>query len=116
MGADGSRGPKPYTQRRLSTVFLRVPYADWPAVKLGTKREFRAASGKHSALFNIATPTPAVAYTVTSFGFYHSSLMVLEDVWREPLAAISQESLAAEGYESLKEFRRAWIKRENRGF
>jgi hypothetical protein len=42
--------------------------------------------------------------------------MVLEAVWREPLGAISEESLAAEGYGTMREFRRAWIIREKRRF
>lgn len=116
MGADGSRGPKPFTQRRMSTVFVRVPSAEWAAVRYGHKREFRAACGKHSALWSVATPTPAVAYTVNSYGHYDSALMVLDDVWREPLGAITAESLAAEGCESFAEFRRAWIEREKRWF
>jgi hypothetical protein len=81
----------------LSTVFVRVPDAEWGLVKYGNKREFRAACAKHSPLRNVATPTPAVAYCVNSFGEYRSALMVLENIWREPLGAISPESLAAEG-------------------
>jgi hypothetical protein len=42
--------------------------------------------------------------------------MVLEAVWREPLGAISPESLAAEGFESFAHFRRAWCIREKRLF
>jgi hypothetical protein len=116
MGSDGSRGPKPYVQRRVSTVFVRVPRAEWPAVVCGTKREFRAACGNHSALWSVQAPTPAVAYTVSSVGVYDSVLMVLEAVWREPLGAISAESLAAEGFASFAEFRSAWIRREKRRF
>ena len=116
MGADGSRGAKPYAQRRVSIVFVRVPRAEWPAVVCGTKREFRAACGKHSALWSVQTPMPAVAYTVSSIGVYDSALMVLEAVWREPLGAISAESLAGEGFASFTEFRRAWIRREKRRF
>ena len=116
MGSDGSRGPKPYLQRRMSTVFVRVPSAEWPAIVCGTKREFRAACGKHTALWTVQTPTPAVAYTVSDIGVYDSALMVLEAVWREPLGAISAESLAAEGFGSFAEFRRAWIRREKRRF
>jgi hypothetical protein len=97
-------------------VFVRVPRADWPAIICGTKREFRAACGKHSALWTVQTPTPAVAYTVSRIGVYDSALMVLERVWREPLGAISAESLAAEGFASFAEFRRHWMRREKRRF
>ena len=116
MGSDGSRGPKPYVQRRVSTVFVRVPRAEWPAIVCGSKWEFRAACGNHSALWTVQTPTPAVAYSVSSLGVYDSALMVLEAVWREPLGAISDESLAAEGFKSFAEFRSAWMRREKRRF
>lgn len=112
----GSRGPRPWTQRHTSTVFLRVPRAEWSAVTVGAKREFRAACGKHSALWTVRLPTPAVAYTIDAFGSHASSIMVLESVWREPLGAISPASLAAEGYESIGEFRRHWMAREHRRF
>lgn len=80
---------------RTRTVFVRVPRAGWAAVVCGTKREFRAACGNHSALWSVQTPTPAVAYAVSDIGLYDSALIVLEAVWREPLGAISPESLAA---------------------
>lgn len=97
-------------------MFLRVPRAEWSAVTVGAKREFRAACGKHSALWSVRFPTPAVAYTIDAFGRYDSSMMVLDDVWREPLGAISAASLVAEGYESIAEFRRHWMAREHRRF
>ena len=46
--ATSTRGPKPWTQHRASTIFLRVPSAEWTAVRHGIKREFRAESGKVS--------------------------------------------------------------------
>lgn len=110
------RGPQPYTQRHTSTVFLRVPRAEWAAVTVGVKREFRASCGKHSALWNVPTPTPAIAYTIDTFGRYDSAIMVLERVWREPLGSITPESLAAEGFASIAEFRRHWMDREHRAF
>jgi hypothetical protein len=42
--------------------------------------------------------------------------MVLEAIWREPLGAISEKSLANEGYDSFAQFRRAWTIRERRRF
>ena len=116
MASTGTRGPKPWTQHRASTIFLRVPSADWTAVRHGNKREFRAESGKVSQLWNVACPVPVVAYRLDSSGRYDSALMVLEAVWREPLGAISPESLEAEGFESFAHFRRAWCIREKRRF
>lgn len=116
MGSDGSRGPRPFAKRQTSTVFVRVPRAEWAAVTVGAKREFRAACGKHSALWTVELPTPAIAYTVNSIGDYASTIIVLEDVWREPLGAISPASLAAEGFETIGAFRRHWMNREHRRF
>ena len=69
-----------------------------------------------SQLWNVACPIPVVAYRIDSCERYDSALMVLEAVWREPLGAISPESLEAEGYESFAHFRRAWCVREKRRF
>lgn len=113
---NGARGPKPYRQRQASTVFVRVPRAEWAAIKHGAKHEFRAASGQHSALWNVTTPSPAVAYSINGCGGHDCALMVLEKVWREPLGAISDESLAAEGFATFGEWRRAWCIREHRRF
>lgn len=118
MGADGSRGPKPFTQFRASTTFLRVPLADWPAVRRGLKTEFRAIAGpnKTPKLWQVDPPTAVVGYTVSGGGTHEAALMVLEAMWQEPLGAISEDSLAAEGMKSLAEFRRYWMKREGRRF
>jgi hypothetical protein len=116
MPSTTTRGPKPWTQHQASTIFLRVPSADWIAVRHGKKREFRAESGKVSQLWNVACPVPVVAYRLDSHGRYDSALMVLEAVWREPLGAISPESLEAEGFESFAHFRRNWCIREKRRF
>lgn len=117
MAADGSRGPRPYTQRRISTVFLRVPVRDWPAVKRGIKTEFRAGAGKNAIpqLWGIPTPVPVVAYAIRQ-GRHDAKLMVLEEMWQEPLGAISPESLEREGFKTLAEFRAYWIERERKRF
>jgi hypothetical protein len=117
MGADGSHGPRPYTQHRISTVFLRVPIRDWPAVKRGIKTEFRAGSGRGaiSQLFGVPTPVPAVAYAIRQ-GRHDARLMMLEKCWQEPLGAISPDSLAREGFEDLAEFRAYWMERERKRF
>lgn len=109
MGSDGSSGPKPYRQTRASTLFLRVPVNEWNRVKRGAKSEFRAAPGAQSQLLSVTPPMPVVAYSVNRQGRHDAALMVLEAMWREPLGAISEPSLAAEGFESLAEFRRHWV-------
>lgn len=115
MAADGSKGPRPFTQRTARTTFLRVPAQDWIAVSRGVKREFRGARGNASSFFHVEPPTPVVAYRVRR-GEYASKLMVLERAWQEPLGAISEESIAAEGFETFADFRRYWIARERKRF
>lgn len=118
MAADGSRGPKPWTQHKASTTFLRVPRHDWPAVKNGIKREFRAGTGINAIpqLWGVRTPTLVVAYSIDDLSRYDHRLMVLEEQWREPLGAIDALSLRAEGFESLADFRTYWMQRERRRF
>lgn len=117
MGVNGSHGPKPYDKRQASTIFLRVPIRDWPAVKRGYKTEFRAGTGKNAVpqLWGVQPPVPVVAYAVRD-GEHDARLMVLEELWQEPLGAISPESLRREGFDSLDEFRTYWISRERRRF
>jgi hypothetical protein len=117
VAADGSLGPRPFKQRRVSTTFLRVPARDWPAVKRGYKTEFRAGNGRNAVpqLFGIHTPCPVVAYSIRN-GHYDAKVMVLEELWQEPLGAISPESLAREGFKTFAEFRTYWLERERKRF
>jgi hypothetical protein len=78
-------------------VFVPVPRAGSAAVLCGTKREFRAACGKHSALLEPPDAHPGCRFHPV----YGSPLMVLESVSREPRGAISAESLSAEGFASF---------------
>lgn len=116
MASDGSHGPRPFTQRQARTLFLRVPHADWIAVTRGAKTEFRASSAAVSKMWSVDPPTVVVAYRQHPAHGYDSRLMVLEKTWIEPLGAISEESLAHEGFASLAEFRRYWMSRERRRF
>lgn len=110
MASDGTRGPRPYRQTRTSTLFLRVPVAEWGLVKRGAKREFRAAPGSQSQGFDaVNPPMPVVAYSVDRQGRHDAKLMVLERTWKEPLGAITPQSLAAEGCRDLAAFRRRWM-------
>jgi hypothetical protein len=115
MGAT-RRGPKPYNQHHASTIFVRVPSDEWHAVKGGYKREIRSRQSSTTAIQGLSLPTPCVAYRLHPHHGYDAALMVLEGVWREPLGAISEESIANEGYATMAEFRRAWVMREKRRF
>lgn len=115
MGAEGA-GPRPWRQRRARTIFLRVPYADWGLVKSGRKTEFRSSPRACPQLWDVEPPLPVVAYAIFRNGGYKHSLMVLEETWREPLGAVTEESLAREGHSDIAHFRRYWMARESRAF
>lgn len=109
--------PQPWRQFELRTTFLRVPDVDWADVRRGLKTEFRLSGRAITQLWNVQCPTPVVAYRLTNRRNDHqSALMVLEATWREPLGAISEESLAREGFESMAHFRRYWMQRTKRRF
>lgn len=114
MASDGTHGPKPWKKLRASTTFVRVPHSEWNAVKLGYKTEFRTNTA--TSLFNVRPPTLVVAYAIDAIGRYEAKLMVLEDLWQEPLGAITEESLANEGFATMAEFRKHWMAREHRRF
>lgn len=120
MGANGSHGPQPYTQRHASTVFLRVPADEWVAVTRGAKTEFRASPNAVTQALNLEPPTPVVAYRHVRSRHpddaYDARLMMLEETWQEPLGAATEESLRREGHESFAHFRRYWMKRTRRRF
>lgn len=95
-----------------------VPGRDYAAVAAGTKREFRqpwVAITTHKALAEL--PIPIVGYTRgTNFGgARRSTILVCEAFWQEPLGAISQASIEAEGFQTVKEFRAYWRRRFRHG-
>lgn len=116
MGSDGLRGPRPYTQRRAKTIFLRVPYSEWSLVIGGRKTEFRASPRACPQFWDVEPPLPVVAYAIFPSRGYKRELMVLEGTWREPLEAITQESLRREGQPDLAHFRRYWMAREKTAY
>lgn len=95
-----------------------MPAVDWPAVKRGYKTEFRVMGGDRRLpqLSNVPTPALVVGYTLRHTGEHDHALLILERSWQEPLGAISERSLAAEGVADLAEFRRYWMNREHRRF
>jgi hypothetical protein len=97
-------------------MFVRVASEDWWAVRSGNKREIRSRQSSVIAIQGLSLPTPCVAYRVHPYHGYEAALTVLEAVWSEPLGAISEDSLAIEGFASMAEFRRAWVIREKRRF
>lgn len=109
-------GPKPWPQYEIRTTFLRVPWEDWAKVKLGVKTEFRMAGRHITQLWNVRCPTPVVGWAKSPTRDHDSRLLVLEATWSEPLGALSEESLAREGFETFGHFRRYWMERTKRRF
>lgn len=120
MGSNGSHGPRPYTQRQASTIFLRVPASEWVDITRGVKTEFRATPNAVTQVLHLEPPTPVVAYRVIrargADSSHDSALMMLEETWQEPLLAISEESLRREGHKDIAHFRRYWMARTRRRF
>lgn len=117
MGSRGGSGPNGLQQRQVSTLFLRVPSIDFPAVRLGLKTEFRTMPHEGSNIVrNRNYPTPVVAYATSSGALRELAhkLMVLEQHRFEPLFAITEdmEALSREQQPSYDHFRRYWRARQ----
>jgi hypothetical protein len=112
--------PRPLKQRQVSTVFLRCPSYLWPQVSSGAVGEFRAAAGGVPQAWKVPIPTLAVVYRrQLSKTAYDYRLMMLAGVRREHLGAITEEGLAAAGYEgedAYVRFRRDLIIAEKRRY
>lgn len=83
---------------------------DWPKVRVGDKTEFRTRGG------NVRSYPDLPMLVVGTAPRSPSQLLVLEDTWQEELGAISIESLAREGFDSLGLYREYWRGRGRRGY
>lgn len=113
-----ARAARPIPRASARTSFLRLPRQDWAEITRGVKTELRSPGGPGiPPLSLLQPPSPIIVYSPPS-GFggrdFLRTLMVLEACWKEPLGAISRESLASEGFASLAEFRRYWKRRFDR--
>lgn len=102
----------------VARYWLRVPASEWIEVKHGVKSEFRNTQTTIS-LSRVEKPTPVLTYTRTSnthVNEFESRLMLLEESWREPLGAISAESLEREGFDTLHDFKVHWTSKRRRRF
>lgn len=111
MASDGSKGPKPFTQRQARTLFIQVPSVDWPAVKRGL-HGFVGQIGKQAPVFSVPTPTPCVAWSLVR-GNYDARLMILQHTTLEQLGAVNPADV---GHPDLASFRRYWMARDRRKF
>lgn len=90
----------------VSTKLVHVAPVDWANVCAGVKTEYRTWQRKAGWY---RPPEVVCAYTVPVKGRPPKTrLLVLEEVWDEPLAAISDSSLAAEGFDDIDAFRDYW--------
>lgn len=110
------RAPDLPQARMATTLTLKVPRVDWAAVIAGAKTQFRACGRGYPTFDKVELPRPVVLYSRQPFRAEpETRIAVLENVYKEPLAAITDEGLAAEGVADLAEFRRYWIERHTRG-
>lgn len=120
MGSRGGDAPDGLRRRQLSTLFLRAPYVDWPALSQATKTEFRApVRGMMAAADRYDAPTGVVLYAVSPASkARHEKLMVLSEHRTEPLMEISRNevSLLREGFSTYDEFRLYWRRRTRRPY
>jgi hypothetical protein len=110
-------------QRKLKTMFVRVPARDWARVSTGRQSQFRVAMGGIAAAYgfdNVTLPLPlfVVAYRTSP---ELKKLMLLEAVHRERLIEITDDGLARAGYsgprdEAFARFRRDWMIGEKKRF
>jgi len=93
---------------------LRVHPIDFAPVVAGSKLEVRLPGElPHAA----DVPCPVKIHARDDSVEYGPALAVLLEWWHEPLGAISAQSIANEGFESLDEFRNYWRARHpDRGF
>lgn len=90
---------------RLTTLILRPHPADWLPLKYGQYSEFRSFRGFPDRLH---VPTPIVLWRRVGTRV-ETMIWVIEESWREPLGAISEESLARIGCANIREFRERWV-------
>lgn len=118
MGSKGGDGPTGLRQREAKTLFLRAPYTDWAALKLGYKTEFRSAPMGVIAS-SVQVPTPVVLYTVSpNMGKRAEALMILVEHHVERLMDIAEkpDSLRRESHPDYDSFRRYWRARTRRRY
>jgi hypothetical protein len=96
------------SKHSASTLVIRLPLIDWPALRAGTKSEVRVTSRSTSFLAKIEPPQPFLGVARSRHSEDRTGMFVLEGTWLEMLGAISQESIEREGFASIKEFRRYW--------
>ncbi|MDQ1584509.1 MAG: hypothetical protein QOF36_2563 [Microbacteriaceae bacterium] len=103
----GEKPDHPVRQHRvrLTTLIVRPHPSDWLPLKYGKVTEFRTHQGFPDRIY---PPSPMVLWRRIG-GRVETMLWVVEEAWREPLGAISDESLRRIGCASPSEFRERWV-------
>lgn len=106
MTAETRRGRPRSTHgltRQIGACPVPVDIMDWPKVSAGVKTEFRHYLSRPL----VVCPRPVILHSPhPHLAEMRSQVVILEENWREPIGAISPESLAREDFADLSEFRR----------
>lgn len=102
----------PFPEYGSRTRFLPIFSDDWLAVTRGSKGEYRLPF----FLTHLTCPVLVVAWRRRPHGEPDTALVVIEQAWREPVGAISPESLEREGFPKIEFFRRYWMRRTGKRF
>lgn len=116
------RKPREFLLRTAKTIRVHLPRVDFNDIRVGAKREFRNYGRR--MIEPLPAPHAVVGYNAKDWWTPENGLdgidtvlLTLEDTWTEPLGAISEESVAREGFDSLADFRRYFAARyPNGGF
>lgn len=86
-------------QGHVNTRSAYVDPIDWIAVISGEKTEWRLY-GNANFIEKMVFPSPIVVYSPSAADpmIPYTALLTLEEMWREPIAAITDESLRREGF------------------
>lgn len=110
----GESRARPWRRVETRTHLFWVPRRELAELRRGTRTEVRVRDKRRRPTNALVVPCPIVLYSWSEIRTEPDrALLVLERAWEEPMGAISPESVRAEGFETLKEYRRYWI--EERG-
>lgn len=100
-------------KRYVRMQTLKVWNEDFPLLAQALKMEYRTPPRATPVRYSnsLAYPRPLLVETVSHAGAVVHCLMVCEAIWHERLMAISDESLAAEGFASIDQYKRYWLLR-----
>lgn len=97
------------TTRLIRSVYLRVPGVDFPLIPAPkTEVRMQVKAKGPTARLKTPWPLPIWVWRKTAANTPDGKLVVCEAVWQEPIMAMTPESLAAEGFATMDDFKRYW--------